>query len=115
MLQKINRLKKENDFRKVLRSKNSLREGFLLLKWVQNNSARSRIGISVSKKISKKATRRNKIKRQLAALSRLKLSKIKSGLDIFLTALPGIENGKFSEINLMHDNLFSRSGILANG
>jgi ribonuclease P protein component len=114
MLQKINRLKKEKDFRKVLRSKNSQKEGFLLLKWVQNNSARSRIGISVSKKISKKATRRNRIKRQLAALSRLKLPKIKSGLDIFLVVLPGIEDKNFSEIDLMYNKLFSRAGIFSN-
>jgi ribonuclease P protein component len=115
MLQKINRLKKEKDFRKVLRSKNSQKEDFLLLKWVQNSSARSRIGISVSKKISKKATQRNKIKRQLAALSRLNLPKIKIGLDIFLTALPGLETKNFSEIDLMYNKLFIRAGIFTNG
>jgi ribonuclease P protein component len=114
MLQKINRLKKEKDFKKVLRSRNSQKEGFLILKWAQNNSAKSRIGISVSKKVSKKATRRNKIKRQLAALSRLKLPKIKSGLDIFLTVLPGIEDKNFSEMDLMYNKLFSLAGILNN-
>jgi ribonuclease P protein component len=71
------------------------------------------VGISVSKKISKKATLRNKIKRRLAALMGLKIPQMKDGLDIFLIALPGLETKNFSEMREMCDGLFKKARILA--
>ena len=113
MLPRINRLKKENDFRKILRSGKSARESFLILKTAPNILGAVRVGISVSKKISKKATLRNKIKRRLSALMGLKIPQIKDGLDIFLIALPGIETKKFLEIEAMCDSLLKKARILA--
>jgi ribonuclease P protein component len=114
MLPKINRLKKENDFRKVLRERAGAKEKFLILKTAPNNLGKVRVGISVSKKISKKATLRNKVKRKLAALMGQKLPQIKDGLDIFLIALPGLETQKFSETRGMCETLLKRAGALKN-
>lgn len=66
MLPKTNRLIKEEDFRKVFRSRNKkscpLFDLFVLEK---ENSVPSRFGFIVSNKISKKAVLRNRAKRLL--------------------------------------------------
>jgi len=112
MLLKINRLKKENDFRKILRRRDSARESFLILKNAPNGLGIVRVGISVSKKVSKKAILRNKIKRRLAALVGPKIPQIKGGLDIFLIALPGLETKKFLEMREICEALFKKAKIL---
>ncbi|MFH1401672.1 MAG: ribonuclease P protein component [Parcubacteria group bacterium] len=114
MLPKSNRLKKENDFRKILRGGESARGNFLVLKAARNSLGKVRVGISVSKKISKKATLRNKIKRRLAACLKPKIPQIKEGLDLFLIALPGLETKNFSETKKECDSLFKKARILKN-
>ncbi len=113
MLSKINRLKKENDFRKILRRRESIRGNCLILKTAPNALGMVRVGISVSKKISKKATLRNKIKRRLAALMRMRIPQIKDGWDLFLIALPGLETKNFLETKEICDSLLRKAVILA--
>lgn len=113
MLPKINRLKKEKDFRKILHKRESTREKFLILKILKNDSDNVRVGISVSKKISKKAVLRNKIKRRLSACLKSKMPQIKKGLDLFLIALPGLETKNFSETEEMCEALLKKVKILS--
>jgi ribonuclease P protein component len=114
MLRKIDRLKKEDDFRKILREGKSHKEDSLVLKYLPNRRQNTRIGISVSKKVSKKAVLRNKQKRRLASLARQKIHQIRKGLDIFLIALPGIEAKTFSETKTLCDKIFLKAKILEN-
>lgn len=112
MLPKANRLKKKKDFEKVLRTGTGLKEDFLILKFVSNNLKKSRFGIIVSLKISKKATIRNRIKRRLRQLIRLKLSEIKKGIDVVLIATPGLETKDFWEIEETINRLFKKAKII---
>lgn len=97
MLSKINRLRKEKDFEKLFKKGKSFKNGFLILKMVQNNSEESRFGFIVSQKVSKKATLRNKIKRRLRDIARQNIKKTRKGIDVALIALPGLEKKNFSE------------------
>jgi len=112
MLPKANRLKKENDFRRILRQRGSAKEGFLILRAVPNVFGVVRVGISVSKKVSKKATLRNKLKRRLSEIAKKKMPQIKKGWDVFLIALPGLENKSFLEIDKTCENLFKKAKVL---
>jgi ribonuclease P protein component len=114
MLPKNNRLKKEKDFELVLKTGKSAREGFLLLKEINNNAGHTRFGISISKKISKKATLRNRIKRQIASLLKSDLPAIKKGKDVLLIALSGLEKKNFSEIRENISALFKKAKIIKN-
>lgn len=111
MLAKKNRLKKKKDFENVFKKGRSLKEGFLVLKIINNRSDKIRFGFIVSQKISKKATCRNKIRRQISELIRLKIKKLKKGVDGIIITLPGIEEKNFSEIKEIIDKLFKRAGI----
>jgi len=111
MLAKKNRLKKKKDFENVFKKGRSFKEGFLVLKIVDNKSDKIRFGFIVSQKISKKATRRNKIKRQISELIRFKIKTIKKRVDGILITLPGIEEKNFSEINENIDKLFKKARV----
>jgi len=98
MLPKPHRLLREKDFQKIWgrgRSFYAKSLGFRLLK---NNLDISRFGIVIGNKISKKATARNKIKRQLREIIRLKLNQIAPGYDLILIALPSILGKTYREL-----------------
>jgi ribonuclease P protein component len=114
MLPKNNRLKKEKDFEIILRSGRGTKEGLLLLKETENNTKQTRFGISISKKISKKATLRNKIRRRITSLLKFELPFIKEGKDILLIALPGLEKKDFSGIKDNIGKIFGKAKIKKN-
>lgn len=114
MLPKINRLQKQKDIERVLKKGKDIKEDFLVLKTVKNNLNESRFGFLVSKKISKKANIRNKIKRRLRELIMIRLKKIKIGTDNLIITLPGLEKKDFREIEEKIVRLFKKAKILNN-
>ena len=112
MLSKINRLKKRSDFDWVFKRGLKFKEDFLSLRVVKNNLKNSRFGFIVSQKISKKATSRNRIKRRLRMIIRVKLQKIKKGLDIILVANSGLEKKDFWELEEVLYMLLKRANLL---
>ncbi|MCJ7829664.1 ribonuclease P protein component [Patescibacteria group bacterium] len=112
MLSKANRLKKKKDFEKVFKKGQGLKEGFLYLKFIKNNFGVSRFGFIVSKKFSQKATTRNKIKRRLRELVRIKLSKIKKGIDGIIVVTPGFEINDFWELEEILNKLFKKAHLI---
>ncbi len=112
MLKKKNCLKKKKDFGLVFKKGKGFKEGFLFLKFIPNHLESSRFGVIVSRKISKKATIRNKIKRRLRAIVSQKLPKIKKGKDFVLVAVPGLETKDFWEIEETINRLFEKSKLI---
>jgi len=112
MLSKVNRLKKQKDIEWVFKRGKGVKEAFLFLKFVKNNLNASRFAFVVSLKVSKKAVLRNKIKRRLRELVKSRLSKIKKGYDIVLTAVPGLETKEFWEIEAIINKLFKKAKLL---
>ncbi|MDD3072701.1 MAG: ribonuclease P protein component [Candidatus Pacebacteria bacterium] len=90
MLSKGNRLKKKEDFKLVFNKGKKIKGIFLYLKAVQNGLGESRFGIIISKKVDKKATVRNLIKRRTRAVIKENLPKIKTNIDciVFFISLP---------------------------
>lgn len=114
MPQKINRLKNEKDFEKITRSRLKEKEELLILKFAENNLNKIRFAVSVSKKISSKATTRNKLKRRLVNIISKKIPKIKKGTDFLIITLPGLEKKTFSEMEKITEKLFIKAKILTN-
>ena len=112
MLPPKNRLKKKKDFEKVLKEGKGFTEDFLFLKIIKNNFEISRVGFIVGKKISKKASQRNKIKRRLREIIRLCLGKIQPGFDLVFLAKPGIEKRDFWELEEMMHKILKKGKIL---
>jgi len=111
MLPKKNRLKKKKDFERVFKTGKGHKEDFLFLKIVENNLKISRFGFVVSKKFSKKALIRNRIKRQLRELVKLKLSKIKKGIDGVILVIPDLRDKDFLELEEIINKLFKKAKL----
>ncbi|MBU0707886.1 ribonuclease P protein component [Patescibacteria group bacterium] len=111
MLPSKNRLVSEREFRRVYRKGATFFSDYLLIKIAPNNSDYTRIGIVVSKKISKKAVVRNAIKRSIRELIRPMLAKIKRGYDCILIPKKSYKLAKVSEKKRSIDILLKRSKI----
>jgi len=109
MLPKINRLKKKKDIERVFKSGKGFKEDFLILKIVKSGLKNSRFAFIVSRKVSKKATLRNKIRRRLSRLTGLKIKRIKKGMDLILMAVPGLEEKDFWEIEEIINKLLQKA------
>ncbi|MBI3337423.1 MAG: ribonuclease P protein component [Candidatus Staskawiczbacteria bacterium] len=112
MLSQINRLRKKKDFEKLFKEGKSFKSTFLVLKAVKNNLKENRFGFIVSKKVSKKAILRNKIKRNLRDIVRQNIKDIKSGVDVVLIVLPDFGKKNFSEIKEILNNLLKKAGLI---
>ncbi len=98
MLPRKHRLKKKKEFERVFKEGKAKKKDFLFIKFIKNNLDDTRFGFVVSKKISKKAVVRNKVKRRLREAAREMLSEIKPGYDIVIVAQKGIEKQDFFQI-----------------
>ena len=112
MLSKINRLRKKKDIERVFGKGKRFKEDFLILKITKNALSQTRFGFIVSRKVSKKATSRNKIKRRLREIVSKKGKKFKKGLDTLLIACPGLETKDFWEIDETLNKLFKKAKVL---
>jgi ribonuclease P protein component len=97
MLPKANRLTKKKDFDVVFRGGKTVRGDFLMAKVLESQLPASRFGFVVSKKVSSKATVRNKVKRRLRdAVGDLIAGK--KPVDVVLVALTGIDKQDFAQL-----------------
>jgi len=87
MFKQKNRLKKDEDIKRVVKSGRSVFDSHCGLKYLQNGLAESRFTVVVGLKVSKKAVDRNRVRRQYREIIRLHLGKMKKGYDVvFLTS-----------------------------
>jgi len=114
MLPKENRIKKRKEFQKVLISSKTYKTPFFILRINKNNLNKNRFAFVVGRKVSPKATVRNKIKRRLAAIIRGEKEKIKLGTDMVIIALPGIEKINFTEIKKTIEKEFKKINLCLN-
>lgn len=112
MLSKVNRLQKKKDIDMVFKKGWAFKENFLILKTVKNNLDKTRFCFIISKKVSPKASLRNKLKRKLSELVRIKLKKTKPGQDVLLIASPGLETKDFWEAKEILDKLLTKSKLI---
>lgn len=86
MLAAENRLRRAADIARVYkRGVYGAGQGYLSVKATPNNRPESRAVVVVGKKVDKRATVRNRIRRRLAALLRLEWATVTTGYDIVVT------------------------------
>jgi len=112
MLPKENRLKKEKEFETVFKGGRTVRGNDIFLKYLANGTDKTKVGFVVSKKVSKLAVRRNKIKRRMREIVRLRKKEIKEGLSIIFIALPSINDKSHEDIKKDIENLFNKGELI---
>lgn len=88
MVPKKHRLRGQTAFRTLARQGRHVHEPALAIRVRPNQMPESRFGFVVSLRISKKATRRNRLKRQLREIVRLELPRIRPGYDVMVMVKP---------------------------
>lgn len=112
LLPSKNRLNKNKDFQKVFKEGKGIKENFLIFKWAPNNLKVSRFGFVLSKKISKKATLRNRIKRKLREKIKAELPRLQKGIDGVIVVKPGATKEKTQEIIDSLNKIFFRAKLI---
>jgi ribonuclease P protein component len=113
MLAAKNRLRKQRDIDLVLKEGKSSKDGFLVLKIIENRLDFCRFAFIVSKKVSKKASVRNKIRRKLREAVRPRIKDCEPGADIIFLVLPGrIEKENLGQIEEHVDRLLIKNKML---
>ncbi|HPJ80276.1 MAG TPA: ribonuclease P protein component [Candidatus Portnoybacteria bacterium] len=105
MLSLKNRLKKRNDIDRVFKNGKTIAGKFIVVRAVKNQLENNRFTFVVSKKTSRKAVVRNKIKRQMR--ESIRKLKFKNGFDFVVIALPAIVDKKFLEIKQDINEIFN--------
>ena len=80
------RLRKNSDFQRVKQQGHSIVSPLLVLAWMPNGVAGTRVGFVVSKRFAKHAVDRNQMKRLLSEAMRGLLPRLPGGLDIVVSA-----------------------------
>lgn len=93
----INKLKKNEDFRKVYQHKRSMANRLLIIYILENKSEWNRVGFTVSKKVGKSVTR-SRVKRLLKESYRLNEDKVLQGYDIIFVARETTAESSYKEI-----------------
>ncbi len=113
MLKKENRLKKQKDFERVFKQGKYCKQDLIFLRVEKNDVKVSRFGFIVSKKVSKKAVVRNKVKRRMREVIKKRLLCIEKGIDVVLSAIPGLEEKSFNETETMINKALEKLKIIS--
>ncbi len=114
MLSKENRLTKKDNFSRIHQKGRFFKDKYLAIKVVPSKLEITRVGFLVGLKISKKAVVRNKIKRILREIFRLKIKNcnLKKGFEIIVLVKPEIVDKKYSEIAEAIDRVLIEAGLV---
>lgn len=112
MLSQKYRLTKEKDFKKIRSFGRSFFTPCFRLRHMNTDAELSRFAIIVSTKTSKKATVRNRVKRQIREIIRLNRTKIRDGHDIVISVNSKALNKSYQEIEKEILSVFKKAKLL---
>lgn len=112
MLPRPYRLTKKAEIERVFRRGRSFFTGILGVKAAQSDRKLSRFAIVVSTKVAKKATARNRLKRQLREIIRLMRADVATGYDVVVLARDGIKKSSREELQRAVETAFRKLGLM---
>ncbi|MDI6715629.1 MAG: ribonuclease P protein component [Actinomycetota bacterium] len=112
-MQREFRITASKDFQAVYKLGKSTANKDLVVYFLKKEGQRSRLGISVSRRIGS-AVVRNKVKRLLKEAFRRNEDKIKGGYDIILIAREAVNEKSFQDIEKTLIDVLAKAGLLIN-
>jgi ribonuclease P protein component len=109
-LKRDDRLRRREAFDQVRRHGKCWTHRLVVLCVLPNDLPRTRIGFSVSKRVGG-AVVRNRVRRRLREIVRLRLSTVASGWDVVLIARPPIAQAEFRQIEAAVERLLQQAGL----
>jgi ribonuclease P protein component len=112
---KVVSLKRKKDFDTVFHKKKTFGNRHYTFYYCKNGLSFNRLGIIVSKKISKKAVCRNRIRRQVHEAYRLLQPEIKSGYDFIVIAKNKCLDEAYGPLSRSLDHVFYKTHLKRDG
>jgi ribonuclease P protein component len=116
MLPAVNRLRYPQDFKSVYAQGLHRKTAHLSLRGLRASqeaaSKPTRIGISISQKVSKKAVIRNRIKRQIRSALRQMLSQLLPGWDLVIIVKPNATECNYAEFLQELEQLLVKAEVI---
>ncbi|MBJ7899756.1 MAG: ribonuclease P protein component [Cyanobacteria bacterium RI_101] len=110
------RLKRRQDFQRVYQQGKRYRGACLLLRVLKEPGlAQSRFGISVSRKVSKRAVDRNRLKRRARGVILRLLPRLGGGFQVIIVVLPQAALYNSEHFLRELEQLFTQAGIIPYG
>ena len=95
---KQDRIRAKRDFERVFRQGKKKQGRLVCLHYLYNKEDRTRVGITVSKKVDKRAVVRNLVKRRIREIFRRNRQSFPDCLDIVFRALPACAAAEYGEL-----------------
>lgn len=111
MLSKKYRVKKFKEFNELFDKGDFKSASSFYIKYTKNEENYTKISVVVPKKVAKLAVTRNRIKRQLSEIIRLKYKELKPGYNIILICKPGVLEMQYGQLDREWDYLMEKSGL----
>lgn len=111
MLSKEFRVKKFKDFEKIFEEGNFKSVSSFYIKYIENNDSFSKVSVVVPKKVSKLAVIRNRFKRQLSEIIRLRYKELKSGFNIVVICKEEILSKKYKDLDQEWEELIEKADL----
>ena len=108
---KIESLQRKVDFDRVFKKNQHFGNRHFTFLYMKNQLDHNRLGIMVSKKVSKKAVVRNRIRRQIREAYRLQMDGFASGVDCIIIAKGSCVNGEYKDLYKSLGHLFYKTGL----
>lgn len=113
MLPKEHRLTKKQDFAAVRKHGRSFFSSLFRVSVRPSKGEHSRFAVVVSTKVSKKATDRNRLRRQIREVVRAQLPKIGTGYDVVISVRSSARDASFAKLSEELDTLFKKARLLS--
>ncbi len=110
----IETLKNKQDFNNVYKNGKMFGNRDFTLRYIKNEKSTNRLGVVVSKKVSKKAVKRNKLRRQIKEYLSTINVKLAQGYDYLITVKPNSLGQSYQDLVKSLDHLFKKKGLFIN-
>ncbi len=112
MLSKNRRITSQMEWNTIHKRGRSVHSTEMVVKFMKNKLAISRFGFIVGTKVSKRANKRNLIKRRMRTIIKDNLKNINEGYDIIFITRPGIVKKSYREIKIKVIKLLKRAELI---
>lgn len=106
------RLRSRVDFQRVRDGRRSWSNSLLVLYAIPNHLPHIRLGVSVAKRVDKRAVLRNRVRRRVREAVRLRLERIAPGSDLLFIARASCAQADWPALDGAVEHLLRRGGLL---